>query len=154
MYQLTSYVTLFLSLPSDADWIYPSIIPSRSTSSINLPAVESTPPPQIPATDQQPATSSPIGVLPLTISLIIAVGITVVLIITVIALIAYVSCKSKPSPTKNLSGNHEYYKNYNTLFEFHQQLVMQIWSTMICTDSRAHIMVRSTMVTDIFFTTS
>ena len=104
-------ITLLLSFPSDGDWIYPSIIPSHSTSSINLPAVESTPPPQVPVTDQQPATSTPIGVLPLAISLIITVGVTVVSIITVIALIAYVNCKSKSLPTKNLSGNHEYYNN-------------------------------------------
>lgn len=100
---LADCMILFLSLISDADWVYPSIVP-RSSSSISLP--ESTPPPQTSVTDEQPATVTPI--LPLAVSLMIAVGVTVVLIITVIALIAYVNCKPRrSSPNKNRSGDHE-----------------------------------------------
>ena len=99
-------------IPSDTDWVYPSIVP-RFSSSTSLP--ESTPPPQIIVTDQQPASVTPI--LPLAVSLMIAVGVTVVLIIIVIALIAYVNCKPKPSSNKNQSGDQEFI-NANPIYMF------------------------------------
>ena len=101
---MIAYLT-FLSLISDSDWVYPSIVLSSGSISRTV-----SPEPTPLVTDQQATTTAKTTgaalILPLGISLVVTVGVTVVLVITVIALIAYVNCKPKhPSRNdRNLSG--------------------------------------------------
>ena len=80
----------FFFLP-DSEWVYPSVVTS-------FPVPSPTPVTTSTAMDEKPATQQPessLIIVPLTVSLLVAIGVTIVLVFTVVALVVYVYCKNR-----------------------------------------------------------
>ena len=62
--------------------------------------------------DEKPATLQPVEsapIVPLTVSLLVAIGVTIVLVFTVVALVMYVYCKNRDlaKASRNNSGDND-----------------------------------------------